>query len=128
MPVAVVFRPKSLDHLLNEPYGPVGRHLNERGRRIVVAAKGQVGVKTGRLKSSIHLRHDRDIRGQYIKVGSPLRYALAHHEGTRPHMIVPNRSRVLRFSAGARVVYTHMVRHPGTRANKFLTDNLYLIK
>ena len=128
MTVTVVFRPAELDTLLNAPGGTVGRHLASVGRSIVAAAKGQVGVDTGRLKASIHMRHSRSGVGQYIEVGSPLKHALVHHEGSRPHLIVPNRSQVLRFTAGSRVIYTHMVRHPGTRPNRYLTDNLYLIR
>jgi hypothetical protein len=124
----LVFRKAELNFMLNEPSGLVGTHLARRGAMIVAAAKNQVGVKTGALRASIHMRRSRRGAGQAIEVGSPLKYALAHHEGTRPHIIVPNRARVLRFSAGGRVVYTHAVRHPGTRANKYLTDNLYLIR
>lgn len=124
----IIFRKIELDTMLNEPRGLVGAHLAKRGAMIVAAAKRQVGVRTGALRASIHMRHSRRGIGQAIQVGSPLKYALAHHEGTRPHLIVPNRARVLRFSAGGRVVYTHAVRHPGTRPNKYLTDNLYLIR
>jgi hypothetical protein len=116
-----------LDRLLNHPDGDVGRHLAKKGRLIKAAAKGQVGVRTGALRSSIHMRHLRDARGQYVKIGSSLSYALMHHEGTRPHLIFPTRSRVLRFVTRGRLVFTHLARHPGTRANKFLTDNLKLI-
>lgn len=128
MPVEIVFRRPVLDNLLNQPGGAVGRHLASVGRRIVLAAKRQVGVDTGRLKASIHMRHSRSGVGQYIEVGSSVKHALVHHEGSRPHLIVPNRAQVLRFTAGTRVVYTHMVRHPGTRPNRYLTDNLYLIR
>lgn len=124
----VIFRKKELDTLLNSPTGTVGRYLALKGAILMRAAKDQVGVQTGKLRASIHMRHSRRGAGQFIEVGSPLKYALMHHEGTRPHIIVPNRARVLRFSAGGRVVYTHAVRHPGTRANKYLTDNLYLIR
>jgi hypothetical protein len=125
----IVFRPKSLDFLLNDAFGPVGRDLNKRARRVMTAAKAQVGVDTGRLKQSIHVRnHNRTMTGQSIQVGSPASYALAHHNGTRPHLIVPKTAKVLRFTAGSRVIYTHSVRHPGTRPNKYLTDNLYLIR
>jgi hypothetical protein len=98
------------------------------GYKIMIAAKQQVGVDTGRLKNSIHMRHFRSGIGQMIEVGSPLKYALLHHEGTRPHLITPNRAQVLRFTSGSRVIYTHQVRHPGTRPNRYLTDNLYLIR
>jgi hypothetical protein len=115
-----------MDYVLNNPAGMVGRHLANRGRMIVVAAKAQVGVSTGRLKASIHMRHSRDMRGQYVKIGSNLNYARIHHEGTKPHLIVANRAQVLRFTSGGRVVYTRAVKHPGTRPNKYLTDNLYI--
>jgi hypothetical protein len=126
--VNIVFRPRSLDFLLNDPYGPVGRYLFVRGRAIMAGAKSQVGVKTGRLKASIHMRQERAPFGQVLRVGSPLSYALMHHEGTRPHIITPNKAQVLRFTSGGRVIYTHAVKHPGTRPNRYLTDNLYLIR
>ena len=40
----VVFRRGPLDNLLNSPRGEVGRYLFERGTRILIAAKSQVGV------------------------------------------------------------------------------------
>jgi hypothetical protein len=131
MPIAkttVVFRPRAMDHLLNDPYGPVGRYLFARGRAIMAGAKNQVGVKTGRLKASIHMRQERAPFGQVLRVGSPLSYALMHHEGTRPHIITPDRAKVLRFTSGGRVIYTHAVKHPGTRPNRYLTDHLHLIR
>ena len=127
-PSTIIFRPRALDFLLNDPYGPVGRYLFARGRIVMAAAKNQVGVNTGRLKSSIHIRQERAPFGQQIRIGSPLSYALMHHEGTRPHIITPNRAQVLRFSSGGRIIYTHAVKHPGTRPNRYLTDNLYLIR
>lgn len=127
-PSTIIFRPRALDFLLNDPYGPVGRYLFARGRAIMAGAKNQVGVKTGRLKASIHMRQERAPFGQQVRIGSPLSYALMHHEGTRPHIITPNRAQVLRFTSGGRVIYTHAVKHPGTRPNRYLTDNLYLIR
>ena len=124
----VVFRKATLDFTLNSPYGPVGRHMYVRGRAIVSAAKAQVGVDTGRLKNSISMTQSRAVYGQSMTIGSSLNYALAHHEGTRPHIITPNRSEVLRFSSRGRVVYARSVRHPGTKPNKFLANNLYLIR
>jgi len=123
----VIFREPAMDYYLNSPRGEVGRYLASRGRLIEAAAKGQVGVRTGALRASIHMRHLRDSRGQYIKIGSPLPYALMHHEGTKPHLITPKRATVLRFVRRGVLTYAHLVRHPGTKANKYLTDNLRLI-
>ena len=115
-----------LDYLLKNPLGPVGRSLSKRGLRVAGAARRQVGVDTGALKRSISMSHKRDARGQFVKVGSPLNYARMHHEGTKPHIITPNRSQYLVFNKGSRVIYATSVRHPGTKPNRYLTDNLYL--
>ena len=128
MAMKIVFRKVSLDFMLNDPYGPVGRHMYVRGRAIMAAAKAQVGVKTGRLRNSIHMRQERSIGGQTMTIGSPLSYAYAHHEGTKPHIITPNGGEFLRFTSRSRIVYARSVRHPGTKPNKFLADNLYLIR
>jgi len=124
----IVFRRPVLDKFLNSPTGPVGRHLYGRGLRILLAARTQVGVETGKLKASLNMKHGRSGPGQYVKIGSPLNYALVHHEGSRPHIIVPKRAETLRFSSRGRIVYTRIVKHPGTKPNKYLTDNLYLIR
>lgn len=119
--------PGPLDYMLNNPNGDVGKHLANRGRLIEAAAKRQVGVKTGRLRSSIHMRHLRDTRGQYVTVGSDVRYALMHHEGTRPHHIRPTTGKMLKFMSKGNLVFAHAVMHPGTKANKYLSDNLRLV-
>jgi hypothetical protein len=124
----VVFRKAELDFLLNSPEGDVGKYLAKKGRLLMAAAKAQVGVRTGALRSSIHMRHLRDSRGQYVKIGSNLDYALLHHQGTKPHVIRPDRAKVLRFVRGSRIIYTTSVMHPGTKANRYLSDNLKLVK
>jgi len=124
----VVIRKAELDFLLNNPSGAVGRYLAKKGRIITAAAKAQVGVRTGALRASIHMRHLRDSRGQFVKIGSALNYALMHHEGTKPHVIAAKRAPVLRFVNRGRVIYAHAVMHPGTKPNRYLTDNLRLVR
>lgn len=116
-----------LDFVLNNPSGDVGRYLARKGRLVTMAAKGQAGVRTGALRASIHMRHLRDSRGQFVRVGSALNYAYLHHEGTKPHVITPNRAQVLRFANRGRIIYAHAVMHPGTKPNRYLTDNLRLV-
>jgi hypothetical protein len=123
----VVNRPV-FDTFFNSPDGTVGRWLKRKGSRIVAAAKSQVGVRTGALRASIHMRHMRDPRGQYLRIGSSLGYARLHHEGSRPHLILPKKRQVLKFYSRGQIVMTHMVRHPGTRPNRYLSDNLKLIR
>jgi hypothetical protein len=63
--------------------------------------------------------------GAAIKVGSRLSYAYMHHEGTKPHVITPNPpNTVLVFGKGSRVIHTKMVKHPGTKPNRYLSDQL----
>lgn len=120
----VVIRKAELDFVLNNPSGMVGRYIAKKGKEVEIAAKAQVGVRTGALRASIHMRHMRDSRRQYVMVGSRLNYALLHHEGSKPHMIAASNAKMLRFVKSGTVVYAHSVMHPGTKANKYLTDNL----
>jgi hypothetical protein len=126
--IKVVFREPVLDRYLNSPSGQVGRYMSRRGNLVVAAAKRQVGVKTGALRASIHMRHLRDTRGQFVRIGSPLPYARVHHEGSRPHIIRPNSQQVLKFVSKGQIIFAHAVKHPGTKANKYLTDNIRLMK
>lgn len=123
----VTFREPVLDRYLNMPNGQVGKYLSKRGRMIERAAKRQVGVRTGALRASIHMRHLRDSRGQYIMVGSDLSYALLHHQGSRPHTIAATKGQMLKFTSRGNLVFAHVVQHPGSKANRYLTDNLRLI-
>lgn len=124
----IVWNYPELDRLLKSSTGPVGRDLHRRGRKVATAARRQVGVRTGALKSSITVTHERTKTGQQVKVGSDLDYALMHHQGTRPHVIIARPEKMLRFTGrNGGVVYTHKVNHPGTAANKYLTDNMYLV-
>jgi hypothetical protein len=124
MVTKVKYYPGALENLLNSPTGEVGRYLKSKGNEILTVARAMVGVRTGKLRSSLHMRHMRDARGQYVWVGSKLDYALAHHEGTAPRTITPKSGKVLRFVSRGQVVYAHSVQHPGTRANRYLTKAL----
>lgn len=126
--MAKVYFYPSMDYMLQAPSGDVGKYLHRKGLLIKAAAKRQVGVQTGALRQSIHMRHFRDTRGQYVRIGSPLSYAYMHHEGTKPHLIKPKNSQVLRFYTKGQLVITHLVRHPGTKPNRYLSDNLRLVK
>ena len=106
------------------PAGPVGSHLRKIGRKLVILAKRDVGVETGKLRQSIHYTVLTGASGLILHVGSNDPIALIHHEGTRPHIIMPNRSRALRFRQGGTMVFARQVRHPGTRANPYLSKHL----
>lgn len=120
----VIYYGGALDRLLNQEGGSVGQYLKNKGNEILTSARSRVGVRTGALRASLHMRHMRDPRGQQLWIGSKLNYALAHHEGTKPHVITPKSGKMLRFVSRGQVVYAHSVNHPGTKANKYLADAL----
>lgn len=109
---------------LQTPSGDLWKYLEVQGAKAVAAAKRQVGVRTGALRKSITMKHLANATGQYLWIGSKKDYAYIHHEGTRPHIITPSRATALRFTSGSRVVYTRVVKHPGTRPNRYLSNQL----
>lgn len=116
-----------LREYLNTPKGDLWPYLHVRGKDAVAGAKAMVGVRTGALQRSIHMKHLGNVTGQYIWIGSKLNYAYAHHEGTRPHIITakPGKELVFRGSRSRVLVHTPVVKHPGTRPNPYLRAQLY---
>lgn len=122
--VRVKFYDAVLDNFLNNTNGEVGRWLKKATMPVLAESRIRVGVRTGALRSSIHMRHSRDPRGQQVWIGSKLNYALAHHEGTPPHQIKPKNGRYLKFASRGRIIYAQSVNHPGSKANRYLSDSL----
>jgi hypothetical protein len=117
----------ALRSYLHTNSGDLWKWLEVRGDLAVAAAKAQVGVKTGRLRDSIHKKHLGNATGQYLWIGSHLPYAYKHHEGTSPHTITPSASRAGRplvFRKGTVLIHTAIVEHPGTKPNPYLRDQL----
>lgn len=119
-----VLNVRAYKELTESPSGLVGRYLRKRAVILQSLARKQVGVKTGHLKKSIRYQVVRDSKGLIATVGANNRIALMHHNGTRPHIILPRRAQTLRFYSHGRIVYSKMVHHPGTKPNRYLTDNL----
>lgn len=114
----------AIAHLLHGRDGLVAKDMYKRGLRVQAGALRQVGKRTGKLARSIKVdMRVRPLTAAYV--GSNVRYALMHHEGTKPHTIVsPAVGRMITFVSGGRRVYARKVLHPGTTANRYLTDNL----
>jgi hypothetical protein len=109
---------------INSPTGAVGRYMAKRALLMKERAKHQAGYKTGNLRRSIYIKQTSSNRGHTIKIGADVNYAMAHHEGTRPHTIVPKTAPELVFRKGSRIIHTRLVHHPGSKANPFLRDQL----
>lgn len=120
----VVIYESVLDNELRSPSGMVWKYMSRRGNLALEAAKKQVGVKTGALKMSIHMKHLANATGQYVWIGSNKNYAYIHHQGSRPHLITPSRAATLRFTSGGRLVYARSVLHPGTKPNRYLSSQM----
>lgn len=117
----VLYKPV-LDFELKTRGGMVGEHLHNIALLIQQDARKMVGVKTGKLKASIHIRHISKASGHSVSIGSNLSYAFMHHEGTKPHLITPPPGKsTLRFTSKARIIHTKLVMHPGTKPNRYLT-------
>ena len=119
---------RAINRALNSPSGMTGRHMYKKAKAVQFAAKRQVGVRTGRLKNSIRIyNHRGHATGQEMYIGSAVPYALLHHEGARRHRIeAKGKKSYLRFRSGSKIVFRRSVNHPGTKPNRYLTDNLYL--
>lgn len=113
-------------HVFESKDGLVGKDLDDRALKLVRLAKQQVGVDTGGLQNSIRRYWTRE-RGRKltVAVGSNRKIAELHHEGTRPHVIRARNAKALRYeSDNGEVVFAKSVNHPGTKPNRYLTDNL----
>lgn len=108
------------------------RHASEVAQQIKAGARRQVGVSQGtsftssgqgqHLRDKIVTRFVQSSGGPEVQVVAESPYATVHHEGSRPHVIVPVKAKMLRFTVGRVVVFARKVQHPGTAANRFLVD------
>jgi hypothetical protein len=112
------------ERMVKDPDEMVGRYLTIVSAKLKILSKSQVGVKTGALRESINYRVVNSGGGLVAFVGSDNRVALMHHQGTRPHIIAARRAQTLRFYSHGKIRYARVVRHPGTKPNRYLTDNL----
>ena len=123
----VKFYNPEFNYAFKDPAGnPIGRYLRRKGVFMTTGAKIQAGYKTGALKKSISMSQSRTSYGQKLVIKATAPHALMHHEGTSPHIIIAGKdSKNFRFVAkGGNVVYTHVIKHKGTKPNRYLSDQL----
>jgi hypothetical protein len=104
--------------------GMVGQYIEHRSIILTLLARIQVGKKTGQLSASMGYTLSADHQGVIATIGSDNAIAFLHHEGTKPHIILPRTKSTLRFASHGKIVYAKIVHHPGTKPNRYLTDNL----
>lgn len=112
----------AIESIRFNPADMLGRDLRRRRDTLTFRGRMSVGVDTSALKGSLHGTPVAPYaHGLQTRVGSPLRYAAAHHQGAKPHIIRPRKAGALRFRIGARIVFASRVNHPGNRPNFYLT-------
>lgn len=81
-------------------------------------------VRKGTLRRSLTSRVE--VSGTQMQgvIGTNLNYAQAVHDGARPHIIRAKNGGMLRFTIGSAVIFRQQVKHPGQKANPFLTRGL----
>lgn len=133
----VIIDPVVLANYLRSPNGPVTELLIRRATRVQEAAVNQIRLGSVRgggrpnLRSTVLKRVLPDPAAggaPMVRVGSDSPIALLHHEGTRPHIIRPRNTAYLKFFSNRSndYVFAKVVHHPGTKPNRFLTDNIHL--
>ena len=122
---------KVLHRELNTRSGELWGWFHKKGELAVIKAKAQAGYKTGQLRRSIRMQHTGSHVGQELKIGSTVKHAYMHHEGTRPHKIVPKDidGRLVFFGKNQRkIIAVREVNHPGTKPNRYLSDQLRVFR
>lgn len=110
------------------------RFLDRKANELKRMAKAKVHVKSGRLRRSIDTMDKISIPGvsYRVSVGSRVRYAAAHHNGTHPYRITSKRNKIMKFKGGSVIavgrtdgrgnIYARSVQHPRIAPNRYLTD------
>jgi hypothetical protein len=129
----IIIDSAALSNMLRGPNGEVVRDLIRRAETLQRLAKNQCGFGKGNDPHG-HLRNSivkRVMTGSgatpQVMVGSSHPIALIHHEGTQPHTIEPKRANALAWEDGSAqggMRFATIVSHPGTKPNRYLTDNL----
>lgn len=78
---------------------------------------GSFKNQTGNLRRSINRRVESAARGV---ISTDSKYATYVEEGTRPHVIVPIKNKMLAFKINGKMVFARSVHHPGSRPYPFM--------
>lgn len=114
------------------PAGPVYMHIASLGARVETKAKQNVSgsmvkVRTGNLRSSGHTVMQ--VRGTKLvnQVIFDAEYALAVHDGSKAHDVVPVGARVLAWQSATGPAFAMRVHIPAQAGKPFLVDALAVI-
>lgn len=131
MPDRLIIDGAAVQRLLTGAQGPVARELEYVGSAVQTGARARIRPSQVRgAGGGLSLRDSlvkRLITGPWLtmRVIAQKPYAYLLHEGTEPHEIRPRRGKALRFYSqrAAGFVFAKVVHHPGTKANRYLTES-----
>ncbi|MFE2424638.1 hypothetical protein [Streptomyces hokutonensis] len=124
MSVEVRIEPGRIARLLRARGGIAYRRMSQRTERVARIAEAEAPGSMGSYISWKVKEGPRGLEGVIVCDHPAVRFVL---DGTRPHLIRARKPKgVLRFEADGHVVFTRLVRHPGTRPNNFLARALRL--
>ena len=114
--------------VLTGPESAAFRLVDRAVRQTLAQAKINTPVDTGQLRNS-HKAQPVRIQGSKITAtieasgSAQQEYALAVHEGSRPHVIRPRRKKVLSWKGPEGRVFASEVHHPGAKARPWLLSS-----
>lgn len=123
MSVEITVEPGRLLRLIRARGGIAHRRMSARTQRVAEIAAAEAPGRMGQYIDWKVTEGPRGLQGVIVCDHPAVRFVL---DGTRPHLIRPRRAKALRFEVGGEVVFTRLVRHPGTRPNPFLQRALRL--
>lgn len=94
-------------------------------RATLNAAKVGSPVDTGFMRNS-HAAGPIAVSGDTVRADITVtaKYAMAVHEGSRPHVIRPRRAKVLAWKGGGGTIFARSVNHPGAKKRPWLLNAL----
>lgn len=125
--VVFVENPVGMKYVFRSWPGDVGKWLSKKTVEVQLRAVQGAPMKTGATKASIRFSLGHDLGELSSSVGVGTRQGLLVHQGTRPHLIRarnPTGHLAFFWPKVGHTVYPRQVRHPGIKANPFLTDAL----
>lgn len=122
--VRFVRYPPGIFEILHSPTGAVQGDLHRRGQVLLAVSRTRAPVgKTGKLRRGLTV----DVGPGSVTLNSDQEYTRWVVKGTKPHVILPRRARVLAFEgSGGEMVFTKRAMHPGTAPNNFAHDALVI--
>lgn len=124
MPTRIVINQNQLAQFLTGPESKAVRLVQDAQRVTLNAARKRAPVDTGQLR--LHHRQSNvrvDSSGRVFgSVEATQDYALAVHEGTKPHVITPRKGKALTWTMGGTQIFAKSVKHPGTKARPWLLN------